>query len=196
MKYQNNVLKRVRQIEEKNGINYAKTDGTLYNTLKVIFVIFLAYTLAMNTLFVLGNILLYSSNGNSQIKIDSIITVVTATLFLILNLIIMRFKDYVWSNLATGIINLICPTVLFLTFANLMKDVMGLWGFRDSFYWRHAIPLVFMAVFGVWSAIIALRANLKTGKQYKKVVENIYNQFENENHAQEQWDEYLKNYDI
>ena len=30
------VLNRVRQIEEKNGIKYAKTDGKLFKTLKFV----------------------------------------------------------------------------------------------------------------------------------------------------------------
>ena len=41
MKLQQNILNRVRQVEEKRGIVYAKTDGKLYKTLKVFYIIFL-----------------------------------------------------------------------------------------------------------------------------------------------------------
>ena len=54
VEYKYNVLKRVRQVEEKNGIIYAKTDGRLYKTLKVLYTVVFAYTLAVNLLFVLS----------------------------------------------------------------------------------------------------------------------------------------------
>ena len=37
MKMYDNVLRRVRMVEEKNGIRYAKTDGKLYLALRIIY---------------------------------------------------------------------------------------------------------------------------------------------------------------
>lgn len=41
MKKFDGVLKRVRMLEEKNGISYAKPEGKLYKTLKVLYILVL-----------------------------------------------------------------------------------------------------------------------------------------------------------
>lgn len=198
MKMKYNVLQRVRQIEEKNGIKYAKTDGKLYGTLKVLYTIIFAYTLAMNFLFILSNFIVYYGSENFDSAKTPLVTVTTATLLLIVAFVIMRFENKVWANYASGIINVLVALVLMLTFANLMEDSLGLFGYVYSFYWRHAIPLLLIAVFAVWLTVIAIRANIKTIKQYKKVMENIYAQYnlsaENEQLSEEKWEEFLENY--
>ena len=52
MKMQESVLKRVRMIEEKHGITYAKTDGKLYKALRVSYTLLFIYTMGINLLFV------------------------------------------------------------------------------------------------------------------------------------------------
>lgn len=196
MKYQYNVLEKVRKVEEKNGINYAKTDGKLYKTINVLHILAWVYTLGINILFMLGNLLLMSSSEDLEINKAPIVTVLTATVLLIGARVIMRFKNQVWANITSGALNLIICSFLGLTFANLMEDGLGLWGLNFSFYWRHAIPLALIIIFSIWLMIIALRANIKTSKQYKKTLENIYNQFNDQNLSEEQWEDYLKNYEV
>lgn len=198
MEYKYNLLKRVRQVEEKNGIKYAKTDGRLYGTLKVLYTIVFAYTLAINVLFILSNSIVYYGNEKfNSVKVP-LVTVTIATLLLIVAFVIMRFKNKVWSNCVSGITNLLVAVLLVLTFANLMEDSTGLFGYVYSFYWRHAVPLLLLAIFAVCLTVIAVRANIKTDKQYKKVMENIYAQYnlsaENEQLSEEQWEEFLENY--
>ncbi len=198
MKFQDNVLKRVRQIEEKKGIRYAKTDGVLYKTLKVLYTLMFAYTLVMNLLFVLSNFIVYYGNENFASAKVPLVTVATATVLLIAAFVIMRFKNRLWANYASGITSILTAVVLVLTFANLMEDGLGLFGYAFSFYWRHSIPLVLIMLLAVWLTVIAVRANIKTDKQYKKVVENIYAQYnllaESEQVSEEQWEEFLQNY--
>lgn len=198
MEYKYNLLKRVRQVEEKNGIKYAKTDGRLYGTLKVLYTIVFVYTLAINVLFILSNSIVYYGNENFDSVKVPLVTVTTATLLLIVAFVIMRFKNKVWANCVSGIINLLVAVLLVLTFANLMEDSTKLFGYVYSFYWRHAVPLLLLAIFAVWLTVIAVRANIKTDKQYKKVMENIYAQYnlsaENEQLSEEQWEEFLENY--
>lgn len=199
MKYQCNVLKRVRQIEEKNGIKYAKTDGKLYGGVKAFYLVASIWTLAMNLLFIISNLLVNSLNENFKLQTAPLATVAVLTLALVAGFVVMRFKNYIWANFTFGILNLLMPSILCFTFANLMTNINGLWGYSYSFYWRHAMPLLLVAVCGIWLAIIAFRANIKTQKQYKKTLENIYEQYnlslENENFSEEQWKEYLKNYE-
>ena len=64
MKMQESVLKRVRALEEKNGIKYAKTDGGLYKTLRALYIIAFAYTEAMNFFYISGMALVYGGTDD------------------------------------------------------------------------------------------------------------------------------------
>jgi len=198
MKMKYNVLQRVRQIEEKKGIIYAKADGRLYKTVKFFYVLFWIYALAMNLLYVFANLLVHSGTEVFASIKNSLITVSIASAVMIIALIIMKFKDQIWSNVTVIALNLLSAVFLILTYANLMEDVVGLWGFKYSFYWRHSVPLAIIAILAVWLCAIALRANLKTNKQYKAVVNNLYEQYnlsaENEQLSEEEWEDFLKNY--
>ena len=82
-----------------------------------------------------------------------------------------------------------------------MKDSLGVMGFKPSFYWRHLIPLAVLAVIMIVMSAIALRAKIKTEKQYKRITENLYeiyniNIAENgETVTDEQWTAFLEAYD-
>lgn len=199
MKYRYNVLQRVRQIEQKRGIKYAKPDGKLYKTLKVFYVIAFIYAMIMNFLFTLSTFVVYYGEENFSKAAPAIIIVLSASVLLIASLVIMRFKEQIWSNVTTIAVNVLTCVLLVLTFANLMEDGLGLWGLAYSFYWRHLAPLVLMVIFSVWLGIIALRANVKTAKRYKSAVENLYAEFnvaeDEENITEEQWQEFLEKYD-
>ena len=53
MKMYEGVLKRVKQLEEKNGIKYSKTDGKLFTSFKVINVLAFIWTVIMNFLYII-----------------------------------------------------------------------------------------------------------------------------------------------
>ena len=198
MKMQYNILQRVRQVEEKAGISYAKADGRLYNTLKVLYIILFAYTMAMNVFYLLGNFLVYFGNKNFASVKNSLITVMVASLALIAALVFARFKDKVWANVTCMVLNLLSSLFLVLTFARLLIDDLGFLGYKFSFYWRHSVPLLLIVIFSIWFCVIAIRATIKTQKQYKKVVENLYENYnlssENEQLSEEEWEEFLANY--
>ena len=198
MKLQQNILNRVRKVEEKRGIVYAKTDGKLYKTLKVFYIIFLVYTFIINALFVLSNFMVYYGTDTFNSVKKPIIIVICSTLCFIASLFVLRFKDKIWANITTIILNLLPCVLTVLVYANLMEDSLGLFGYKYSFYWRHSVPLALIAVFAIWLSVLALRANIKTKKQYKKITENLYNQYhiseENEQLSEEEWQEFIENY--
>lgn len=198
MKLQQNILNRVRQVEEKRGIVYAKTDGKLYKTLKILYILLLVYTFIINALFVLSNFMVYYGTDSFKGLKKPIITVICGTLCFIASLFILKFKDKIWANITTLILNLLPSLLTVLVYANLMEDSLGLFGYKYSFYWRHSVPLALIAVFAIWLSVLALRANIKTKKQYKKITENLYNQYhiseENEQLSEEEWQEFIENY--
>lgn len=196
MKKYEGVLKRVRDVEKKNGIVYAKPDGKLYITLKVLYSILGVWTFFMNLFYVLGFLLMYSGTDEMKTVANSLITVSVCTGVLILGYVLNCCKLY----LAGGIVSVAPSVFLIVVFGHLLEDSLGFMGFKISFYWRHLGPLVLMILFIVIMTVIAVRANIKLDRQYKRVTENLFNMYnidpESGNElTEEQWDEFLKNYD-
>ncbi len=194
MKKYDGVLQRVRIVEEKYGIKYAKTDGRLYKSLKLIYSIIGAWTFFMNLFFVLGFLLMYSGTENFASVKNSIITVSVCTGVMVIGYALNCFKLY----LAGGILSVVPTVFLIPLFGGILEDSLGFLGFKLSFYWRHLGPLVAMVILMVWLTVIALRAKIKTDRQYKKVTENLFNRYnfgvEGQEMTEEQWDEFLSTY--
>lgn len=190
------IVKRVEFLEEKYGIKYAKTDGKLYNTLKIFYLVSLIYTLAINLLYIVSMLFVSSENENYIIDKNSIITVSVCSLFLIAGCILIctRFK------IIGGIFSAIPLPLLFFAFAVKMQDGLGYFGFKASFYWRHAIPIVTLFILSVFMLIIALRSTIKFNREYKKAFDNVYeiyrSQIGNDDMSDKQtkWEEFLENY--
>lgn len=198
MDMQYNILKRVRQIEEKNRIYYAKIDGSLYSGLKITYILICLYTLIINFLLAAGLIVHPHTKHNADNIRNLIISTIVVSVFLIAGLIIIKFREQLWANITFVAVNFLSSVFLLLTFAKELKDGIGFLGYNLKFYWRHAIPLTLIAILSIWLFIIALRDILKTQKEYKKVVETIYKQYlasapEGQT-SEEEWQKYLKNY--
>ena len=193
MKMQESVLRRVRAVEEKNGIKYAKTEGKLYKTLRVIYIILFAYTMAINLFFVAGTALVYGKTDNFINVQNTVISVCVCTAVIIAGFVLSFFR----FKLAAGIISIIPEILLISVFGSAMKDITGFMGYTVSFFWRHFIPLVLLVIIMTATTVIALRARIKTEKQYKKVMDNLYNIYKQSGTdiADEQWEEFLKYYD-
>lgn len=197
MKMNENVLRRVRMIEEKSGISYAKTDGRLHKTLRVIYHILFIYTLGINLIFILGMLLVRLGTDSFAAIKPTVITVGVCTVVMTAGYILSFFK----FKLTAGILSIAPEIFLIPVFGTAMTDSLGFMGFKPSFYWRHLAPLALLAILITLTTVIAVREKIKTEKQYKKVSENLYRQF-NINASDkgvtvtdEQWEEFLSNYD-
>lgn len=193
MKMQENVLRRVRAVEEKNGIKYAKTDGKLYKTLRVFYAIVFAYTMVINLLYISGMALVYGGTENFKNVANSLIAVCVCTALIIAGFVLSFFR----FKTAAGIISIVPEIFLIPVFGFALRDSLGFMGFKTSFFWRHLIPLVLLIVLIAATTVIAVRAKFKTKKQYKRVTDNLYKLYQqNENDiSDEQWEEFLRNYD-
>lgn len=186
------VLNRVRQIEEKNGIKYAKTDGKLFKTLKVVNILAFIWTMVMNFLYIAGCLLIYTFKENKEAFYGYIIPISVCTVLLIAALVLCKFRKY----LVAGILNVVPSVVMLVLFGSISTDTFGFLGLASWYYWRHFAPLILVALTAFFMAYIALRADYKLKKLYKKVTENLFVQYGDvENLSDEQWDEFLKNYD-
>lgn len=196
MKKYEGVLKRVRMLEEKNGIKYAKADGKLYGTLKVLYTIVGVWALLMNLFFILGFLLQYTGTDSMSKALNYIWISTAGTVLMIAGYVLSCCKFY----LTGGILSVLSELLLIPFFGSILKDSIGFLGFKTSFYWRHFAPLALMLIFMVWMTVIAVKARVKTNRMYKKVCENLYNMYNvsvanGDIITDEQWDEFLADYD-
>ena len=193
MKMQESVLMRVRMIEEKNGIKYAKTDGKLYKTLRVLYIITFAYTMAINLLFIAGMLLVYGGTDNFKNVANRRISVFICTAVIIAGFVLSFFR----FKFAAGVMSIAPEIFLIPVFGAVMKDDLGFMGFTASFFWRHFAPLALLVILMTATTVIAVRARIKTEKQYKKVTENLYKLYQSTGGdiSDDQWEEFLKEYD-
>ena len=193
MKMQESVLRRVRMVEEKNGIKYAKTDGKLYKTLRVLYSLVFIYTVGINLLFISGMLLVYGGTDKMGGILNSLISVCVCTVLIIAGYVLSFFR----FKLAAGILSVISEIVLIPVFGAVMRDSLGVFGFAVSFYWRHLIPLTILIILMTATTVIALRARLKTEKLYKKVTDNLFEIYQSRGKdlTDEDWEEFLKNFD-
>ena len=193
MKMQESILRRVRAVEEKNGIKYAKTDGRLYKTLRVFYIILFAYTTAVNLLYIVGMTYVYLGTDNFKNVVNSIVTVSICTALIAVGFVLSFFR----FKLAAGIISIVPEIFLIPVFGIALSDSLGFLGFKASFYWRHFAPLALLVILMIFTTVIAVRARIKTEKQYKKVTDNLYKLYRQNGNdiSDEQWEQFLNNYD-
>ncbi len=193
MKKYDGVLQKVHQIEEKYGIKYATPDGSLYKGVRVAYTLAFVWALVMNLLFILGFLTMYLGTENFSDALKYIITVSVCSVVLIAGFVLNRFKLY----LTSGILSILSAVLLLPVFATQLTDDLGFLGFKFSFYWRHAVPLLLIVLLMTWLTIIALRSKIKLDKEYKRVVENLFNEYNvsnAKNVSAEQWEEFLSGY--
>ena len=194
MKYNENVLKRVRQIEEKRNIRYLNCQSITYKILKFLFVVVLIYSLFINFSNIMGHIFRLNEGLDDRIlKVYKTILInfSVSTAGLIIGAFLYHFKLYLFGFLATATS---CVYLIFYT-KNLATDQGQQVGVSTYYYWQHLVPLAVLILLGLAIAIIAIRAKIKTNKLYKKTIDNIYNQFKTENLSEEEWEKYLNNYE-
>ncbi len=193
MKMQESVLRRVRMVEEKHGITYAKTDGRLYKALRVSYTLLFIYTMGINLLFICGMLVTKLGTDNFKGILNSLITVIVCTVLIIAGfcLSFTRFK------LAAGLLSALPEIMLIVVFGALMKDSLGVMGFKVSYFWRHFAPLLILVILMAVTTVIAVRARIKTEKQYKKVLDNLYALYSlnSDDISNEQWEAFLEEYD-
>lgn len=180
-------------IEEKNGIKYAKTDGRLYKTLRVFYIIVFAYTMVINLLYIAGMAFVHGGTDAFKDIANSFISVCICTALMIAGFVLSFFR----FKLVASIISVVPEIFLIPVFGVELRDILGFMGFKISFYWRHLAPLAILIILMTATTVIAVRAKVKTEKQYKKVTDNLYKQYKESGAdlSDEQWEEFLANYD-
>ncbi|MBR4973438.1 MAG: hypothetical protein IKY45_03125 [Clostridia bacterium] len=190
MKKYDGILKRVHELEKKQGIVYARTNGKLCVSLKIIYLLIMIFATLMNFFYIIGMLLINFQNLKNVA--DSLITTSILTLALIAAIVLNRLK----LHTASAVLTVITSAFLIPLFVGIMEDVAGFLDLKTSFYWRHFTPLLIAVILAIWIAVISLREKKKVNFMYKKVEENLYNIYHTSANeiSKEQWSEFLENY--
>ena len=200
MKKYDGVLKRVREVELKKGVVYAKPDGRLYKTLRLFFLLAFIYNFFMNLFYVWGMYLhIDAGHYKREAVFANVISIVICTVLSIIGLILLYCK----VHLISGVLNVVPLLVTVFIYAPLLKaDVLtqeSFFGYKEVFFWRHLIPVAVLVTLAVWMTTIAVRAKLISDDMYKKVVDDLFDIYkidhkEEEIVSAEGWENFLKNY--
>ena len=183
MKMYDGVIAKVRKIEQKNGIVYMDTDSVLYKLLKWLYVLAFAFSLVINSIYILG----------AYWREDTYITPLICTVSLILGLICLLKKWHIPAVVFTlppaVIICLYFPHLL--VYSNILNP---------KYYWAHLAPMIVLGVTVLGTAIIDTIAKLKFKKTYMRVINNLYSEYkvdlsQGEDVPEDKWEEFLESYD-
>ena len=98
MIYYENILKRAKERQIKEGISYPQKDGKLYNFFKFFYVVAFVFANIMNLMYILGITIAMSDNSNLIINMGSFITIIICVVLFIAALIVSKFNKNVISQ--------------------------------------------------------------------------------------------------
>ena len=195
MIFYDNILKRAREKQVKEGISYPEKDGKLYNTFKFFYVVAFIFGNVMNLFYILGMLIAMTDNAHFSGNAGNVIAVAVCVVLLIGALIMSKFNDNLIIASIFGAINLGSATGLLLIFMKLMSDDTVAGGIKLNFYWRHLDPLAILAICAVAMSLIVVTAYFKTKKAYNKVMEIVFEEYNAlADNEKPEWEDYIKNY--
>ncbi len=202
-----NILERLRIKEEKAGITRLSVDSALGKTCKVVYIISFAYAMFIKLIYMLStyfqasyvikntgyeNLSSLQLSQYADVK-NSILLVGIATVLLIASLVLLCKRIFTVSLPLNAAI---CIT-LCVHFAFRMSDTLDTYGLASSYTYYHLVPLALLLIFGTVYCVIGIRHKVLEDKAYTAFVDRLYQNYSNqvENLSEEQWEEFLSNYD-
>ena len=202
MKYIKNIVDRVEFAEKRAAVIYAKTNGLLYKWLKILYVLSLCLSALMGFFYCISRYLKISELNRLNIKIESfsdiksvkqsILTVLICSVLWLVCAVIIKWKQEIVS--AVLLISSGSVAVSFLIRASRNTAEFNV-GINTAFWWRHFVPLALSLFFIVWMLIIKFRQQYRLKVAYNNMVNRIYTTYRREDINEEEWEEFLKNYD-
>ena len=188
MKMYKSVLERVRILEQKNGIVYANTNGRLYKTAKVFFILSFIYAMFIKSIYFLGAAL------DTTSRVYETTTPAICTGVLVLGFVLLLFKQHIIGFLSLTI----SAIMLMFVFNTQLQNGMGVM-INHKFAWAHLIPLSLLIIFSFVMTVVAVRAKYKLKKMYNKVINDIYEKYsvnvaKGEEIDEADWEEFIEGF--
>ncbi len=179
-KYKPNIMKLVDDYQYKYGISFQRTDGSTYKTLRVFAILSFAYLILTSLIYILGSSpLAYDYKHIFQVTLISsiIYTAAFVLMFFKFNLIGLLL------NIAATLIKLPIITILFEGYI-----------VNKNIYWRIIIPICLVLLFSAIMCYISTREKVIISRDYKAVLDKLYNQHHTDDMTEEDWSEFIDNY--
>ena len=194
MAFNENILNRVKEREQKLGVYYAKKDGKGYKICKWLYILAFAFTMVINALYIIGILLIKSElPSNSTMSMNGFITVSILTAVMLFVFILSKFNANPIVAGVFGGLNVILSVCFTIVYAQLLGNTYV--NLPAKFYLLHLLPLSIVAVCSVVMAVIVINSHLKTKKAYEQVLEIVfreYNALPDENKPE--WEDFINSY--
>ncbi len=199
MKKNQKILNRIEFLGNKYKNEPARTDGKLFKSLKVFYIISFAYYSFISLMVSLLMILhLTDSEGISKEVLKNYLSYEGTTCVFFVITIIAFILFCVKFKLTGLIMNIVAQPVFVILEARFFKgnDFSRL-NLHADYYWKHFIPALLIFAVSVFMAVIVIRERLYISREYKKITERAYGEFKrgNDTLSEEEWNEFLENYD-
>lgn len=204
MAYFDNILKRAREKQLKEGISYPQKDGKLYNTFKWFYILSVIYQSLWSLIIVLTPLVLLGEweiskgvidLGNKGIYLKDYITITTCFCLLILSLFMLKFNHNMFAASFLGCVNSSAIIAMIFALKSFFKNDAVTNREPAIYYYGYLIPLLIALICVIGMVVIVITAYFKTQKAYNKVLEIVYEQYNSLNDSNKpEWEEYVKNY--
>ncbi len=191
MKKNKNVLNYVEKYKNKYGIKYSIDGGKLVNALSAVCGVIFVYAFLMTLLFVLGTSLTTDFGNIKSDFLNAFITICIAAAVALAGFVLNICRKKFLGSLFYAI----AQPFTFLAFWHITRDSAGF--LNVSFYWRHGVPAAVLFALSIWLIVLLVRAEIKTDKLYNRLLQALYIQYgtkDGEKLTEEQWQEFLNDY--
>ena len=194
MVFNENILNRVKEREQKLGVYYAKKDGKGYKICKWLYVLAFAFTMVINALYIIGILLIKSElPSNSTMDMNGFITVCILTAVMLFVFILSKFNANPIVAGVFGGLNVILSVCFTIVYGQMLGNTYV--NLPAKFYLVHLLPLSIIILCSVIMAVIVINAHLKTKKAYEQVLEIVfreYNALPDKNKPE--WEDFINSY--
>lgn len=195
MKIDGVLLKKTEEYREKNGIYVTDEKSKSYIGFKLAATLSFVWVVTTNILVAISFLYLYSS-GMAKGDLQTPIIVSAITLAIIAGFVFtMCGNHYVGAPLTT-----VSNATAFFLFMQLQTDVAGTYeiGLQESFYYRHAIPIILFTICILALAYIGIKAKLSLKRDAKTVIYKLYETYKSKNpdFSEGDWHKYLNSLGI
>lgn len=184
MKKLQNILNLVDEYQYNAAICYQKTGGRIYGNLKLFYIVFFAYQTFFAFMLLLG--LIFIATGEPSFLYYTI----TSMILYVAAFVLMFFK----LNLISFILNIFAT--VFKAPALISMQIMnsGVVDINPAFYWQHLIPVVLLLFVSGWMCLISTKEKYLVSRDYKVVLDKLYNKFHTDDTTEEEWQQFIENY--
>jgi len=185
------LLKKTQEYRRKKGITVMDERSGIYIGFKLAATLSFIWTAITSILFIMGFSIQYCvGNPRADWQTPTIVGIVTAVM-------IVGYVFSIYGNHYVGMPAVIISNLAsFFLFLHLQTNVEGTYeiGLRESFYYRHAIPLILFTICIIALAYIGIRARIALKKDCRTVLEKMYITFKEKtpDFSEELWHKYLE----